>query len=167
MRRIPSALAAAAAIVLLSATLAGSTLAGGPAYVRAEVPWTGTTWVDAGATYDITARGFVHTAKIPYFHSPGVSMSANGPGGQPDQPCIMAYENAISGECMIEDVGFGTLIGLVMDGDTGLPAAPPFVIGADASFTAPASGWLFLGINDLGLSYYDNSGQFTVVITPQ
>ena len=165
MRRIVSA--AAAAVLLLSVALAGSTLAGGPTYVRAEVPWNFATWVDEGAVYDVTARGFIHTAKIPYFHVPGVSMSANGPGGQPDQPCLADYENTVNGECMIEGVGFGTLIGAVINGDTGMAEAPAFVIGADPSFTAPASGWLFLGINDLTLSYSDNSGQFTVVITPR
>lgn len=166
MRRTLSVMAAAMAVVVATAVLASSTLAGGSVAVSGTTPWAfGGLEVVKGATYDVTAYGYVQTAKIPYYHVPGVSKSASGPAGQPDSPCLVGYENDVNGQCAVEDANFGALVAVVINGDTGLAAAPPFVIGAAPSFVAPADGWLFLAANDLNLSYYDNNGQFGVVIT--
>jgi hypothetical protein len=166
MRRTMSLAATAMAVVLASLVLAASTLAGNGVTVSAETPWVfGGIEVEEGATYDVTARGYVLTAKIPYYHVPGEFKGASGPAGQPDQPCLEAYENTINGDCTVLEANFGALVGVVIDGQTGWATADPFVIGADPSFVAPADGVLFLAVNDLNLTYYDNNGQFGVVIT--
>ena len=166
MRRALSVMATSMAVVLTTAMLAGSTFAGGSVAVSATTPWVyGGIEVVKGATYDVTARGYVQTAKIPYYHVPGVSKSASGPAGQPNTPCLAAYENDLNGQCVLEGADFGALVAVVIDPETVLAAAPPFVIGAAASFVAPANGVLFLGVNDLNLTYFDNNGQFSVVVT--
>ncbi|HSK09212.1 MAG TPA: hypothetical protein VK911_06525 [Vicinamibacterales bacterium] len=52
----------------------------------------------------------------------------------------------------------GALIGRIGNGE-------PFGIGDQSSITMPASGQLYLGVNDA--DFRDNSGEFTVVLTPQ
>jgi len=165
MRRILSASAAGLAVVVASLALAASTLAGGSVAVSSSVPWSFGVFVEQGATYDVVANGYVQTAKIPYYHIPGVSKSASGPAGQPDKPCLAAYESDVNGQCALEGANFGALIGMVTEPATGMAVADPFVIGAGQSFVAPADGVLMLAVNDLNLTYYDNNGQFTVGIT--
>ena len=165
MRRTLSAMAALMAVVLVTAMLASATLAGATVTVPGTMPWVYAGDVENGATYDVTARGYVQTAKIAYYHVPGLSKSASGPAGQPDSPCLAVYENDINGQCVVEDANFGALVAVVIDPETGLAAEPTFVIGAGPSFVAPADGALFLTVNDLNLTYYDNNGQFSVVIT--
>lgn len=166
MRRTLSVMATAMAVVLATGMLAGSTFAGGSVAVSATTPWVyaGIDVVE-GATYDVSARGHVQTAKIPYFHVPGVSKSASGPAGQPDSPCLPDYENDVNGQCAVEGANFGELVAVVIDPGTGWAMAKPFAVGADPSFVAPADGLLFLTANDLNLSYFDNNGQFEVVVT--
>lgn len=166
MRRTISASATALAIIVATAGLAGSTLASGGVSVSSTVPWTlSGIYLTQGATYNVLAQGSVQTAKVPYYHVPGVSKSQSGPAGQPNQPCLASYENPINGECALVGANFGTLVGVVINGDTGQQVAPPFAIGAGPSFVAPAEGWLFLAVNDLNLTYYDNNGAFQVTIT--
>jgi hypothetical protein len=55
----------------------------------------------------------------------------------------------------LPSVGTGALIGRIGDGQ-------PFIIGNQATITAPAAGQLFLGINDS--NFGDNNGSFQVVI---
>lgn len=166
MRRSMSVIAAASAIVLAMGLLASSAFAGGSVAVSATTPWVfGGAFVTAGATYDVTARGQVMTAPIPGFHVPGVFKSASGPAGQPDQPCLAAYENTLNGQCALEGANFGALIGVVIDGNTGMAVGAPFLIGDAPSFAAPAEGFLFLAANDLNLTYWDNNGQFSVTVT--
>jgi hypothetical protein len=166
MRRIWSVLAGVTGVVFMSAAVGASVAAGGnTVQVSATVPLTYAIDVSTGAVYKVTATGFATTAMIPRFHVPGVSMSASGPAGQPNQPCLPAYENDVNGHCTVAYANFGELVGVVMD-DNGFALAT-VEIGASPTFTAPADGHLFLAVNDLNLAYWDNNGQFGVLITPQ
>lgn len=167
MRRSLSAVVVAAALILGS-TLVMTAQAGSRAIVPGTIPWSyGGAFVEEGVTYDVDAVGYVQTAKIPYFHVPGISKSASGPEGQPNTPCLAAYETSIGGQCALEGANFGALIGMVIDGNTGMALSEPFLIGGDPTFEAPATGILMATANDLNLTYYDNNGQFTVAVTPQ
>ncbi len=166
MRRIVSVGALLAALALASTVLAAAATAGSTIRVSATVPLTFSgQYVTAGATYDVTARGYVITAKIPYYHVPGEFKSASGPAGQPNQPCLADYQNDVNGRCMVVDANFGTRVGVIID-DMGATAGT-VEIGDGPTFVAPVSGWLFLAVNDLDRTYYDNNGQFEVVIAPQ
>lgn len=165
MRRIVPFLAAVVAVALASAALVASTLAGSGIRVSATVPLTYAAEVTNGSVYNVTATGYVMTAKVPYFHVPGVSKSASGPAGQPDSPCLADYENAVTGDCTVLDANFGELVGVIVD-DSAVTVGT-VEIGASPSFTAPVTGHLFLAANDLNLTYWDNNGQFDVAITPQ
>jgi hypothetical protein len=94
--------------------------------------------VQQGDTLELRVTGDVA-------YAPNVRVSAAGarrrtPGG-PDVP--------------LPNAAAGALIGRIDDG-------APFMIGRDTSVRMPASGTLFLGINDDNTS--DNSGAFRVII---
>ena len=126
-------------------------------------------WVDTGINVEIgdelpvTTNGYVLTASIPAWHVPGVFKGASGPNGQVNygRTCGAVWDTydedlkAIVGECAARDAYFGTLVGKV--GDT------TFSIGDTDTITAPASGRLYLGVNDYVLTYWDNHGAFTVL----
>lgn len=165
MRRTLSAVAMAMVLVLASVLFLVAQ-AGSRTAISGTIPWSfGGAFVELGITYDISANGSVQTAKIPYYHVPGVSKSASGPEGQPDVPCLGAYESDVSGQCALEGADFGALIGMIIDPNTGAALSGVFLIGAGTTFTAPASGALMLAANDLNLTYYDNNGSFNVQVT--
>ena len=165
MRRILSVLAAVVAVALVSAALAASTFAGSTTRVSGTVPLTYAAEVTGGAVYNVSATGYVMTAKVPYFHVPGVSKSASGPAGQPNEPCLADYENDVTGHCTVLGANFGELVGVIVNDDA--VTVGTVDIGASPMFTAPVTGHLLLAANDLNLTYWDNNGQFDVVITPQ
>lgn len=118
--------------------------------------------VTAGETVSLESFGSVHTAPIPDFHIPGEFKSASGPEGQVSGAlCGDVTANfppellEQTGPCAFDDAYFGELIGRI--GDT------IFAIGDADSFVAPATGTLELAVNDLTLTYFDNTGTFIVL----
>ncbi len=162
--RFLSTVAAIVAASLLSAAIAASASAGATIRVGATVPMTFSgLYVTAGSSYNVTATGYVMTAKVPLFHVPGATKSASGPAGQ-DTQCLDTYIEDVDGRCAMDGANFGELVGIIIDGDTGLRAGT-VAIGAGRTFVAPVDGYLFLAANDFVLDYFDNNGQFEVAIT--
>lgn len=152
-----------AATTLLIA-LAGMAFAATPLTILARAGWVATgIEVTAGQTIDLRSFGSVHTAPIPDFHVPGQFKSASGPAGQTDGDLCGDVTAGFppelleqTGPCAVDEAYFGELIGRI--GDT------TFAIGAADSFVAPASGELELAVNDLDLTYFDNTGAFTILL---
>jgi hypothetical protein len=120
--------------------------------------------VTSGQELSVKTLGYVLTAKIPYYHSPGEFKSASGPEGQ-DAPGQVRCGDVFApnpppaeiGPCALDDAWFGELIGRV-------DAGPAFHVGDATTVTAPATGTLWLAVNDFEFTYYDNHGTFTVQI---
>lgn len=147
---------ALAAGILLLALLAGRSSPASAAElvvrVPAEVEWVSTgIWVEAGQTAAIAVEGLAITAPLSRF--PGAK---SGPDGQVWNLGCGQYEGAPS-PCALDDAPYGALIGRIG------PSGDPFLIGDAASFTAPASGYLYLTVNDNLGSYSDNLSGFTVL----
>lgn len=102
--------------------------------------WTNTNvYLAAGQSVQINASGKV-------FMEDGYDTTPDG-----KESC----ENAVWGNCTIEGIGWGALMGRIGDGS-------PFVVGSSARITAEQAGCLSLGTND---TYYkDNSGSYSVTI---
>ncbi len=118
-----------------------------PVWVAADAGWvdTGMT-VSTGQSVDIVSVGVALTAnRSQYFGA------ISGPAGQPYQCTALALT-----DCALNDTPFGALVGKVGAG------GPPFLIGASSSFTASASGTLYLAVNDYLLYYSDNKGGYLV-----
>ncbi len=116
-----------------------------PVWVAADAGW-----VETGVT--VTANQAV------FIESVGVALTANrsqyfgaisGPAGQP-------YFCEPDPVCALNDAPFGALIGKVGTGGTS------FLIGASSSIDAPASGMLYLTVNDYLPYYSDNKGGYLV-----
>jgi hypothetical protein len=159
MRRIGIPLAT----LVIVAALAAPVVAGTTASVGGGAGWvsTGIT-VESGQRLAIQAKGSVHTASIPEFHVPGVFKSASGPDGQVGAALCGDVTRTFSkevlaqtGACALDTAYFGELIGRV--------GRKTFRIGAASEIVVPASGTLELAANDLTLTYWDNTGAFTVV----
>jgi len=102
-------------------------------------------WVDTGRTVRRGQQLSIQSTGEIHFGSGGDQVAdPNGKQGDPSQPTLP-----------LPSAGVGALIGRIGNGT-------PFLIGAQGSATMPASGRLFLGVNDRELS--DNSGAFSVVI---
>jgi hypothetical protein len=119
--------------------------------------------VSAGQVVSIQAYGYVVTASVPQFHTPGVSTPASGPAGQTIGQLCGTTEASLprdviaqTGECAVDDAYFGELVGRVGN--------KTFVIGDASSFVAPKSGVLELAANDFVFTYFDNSGSFTTQV---
>lgn len=114
--------------------------------VRADVVWVESgMYVEAGVTYPIKTHGIAWTG------SPSEWPEAvSGPAGQ-TWICSM---NEPEEDCNLNGVPYGALIGMV-DGHA-------FLIGDASTITAPASGWLKLGVNDDLIYHDDNLAGFTV-----
>jgi hypothetical protein len=117
----------------------------------------GTEWVnsgilvEAGQTVCLTAKGVAITGPLKWF--PG---AISGPEGQVWNLGCGEYEGAPP-PCALDGAPYGALVGRVG------PSGEPFLIGGASSFSPPASGWLYLTVNDnLGL-YLDNLAGFTVL----
>ena len=150
-------------IVAILALAATPVMAATAVTVPGRAGWisTGLT-VTAGQTLTIQTLGSVHTAPIPAFHIPGEFKSASGPEGQvAGDLCGVVTATfppellEMTGPCAFDDAYFGELIGRI--GDT------TFAIGDADSFVAPATGTLELAVNDLTLTYFDNTGTFIVL----
>jgi hypothetical protein len=150
---------------LLLILLAAFTFVGGkqPAQARATIPiqvpadieWVSTgIWIyssDIGFDVGIHATGTAITAPINWYGSGARS----GPAGQ-ETNCIDMPGGEPEYICALAGYPYGMLIGRVGNN--------VFPIGDDASFTLPASGWLYLAVNDYLGTYWDNKGEFNVLI---
>jgi len=151
------------AILALLSLAAAPVVAATAVTVAGRAGWvsTGIT-VTAGQTVSLESLGSVHTAPIPDFHIPGEFKSASGPEGQVDGDLCGDVTATFppelleqTGPCAFDDAYFGELIGRV--------GGTVFAIGDADSFVAPATGTLELAVNDLTLTYFDNSGTFIVL----
>lgn len=112
--------------------------------VPADEAWTDTGFdVEAGQELEIEASGTI-------VHHPDPVLRA-GPEGNPDT--TLRQFNVPS----LRNVDHSSLIGKIGDNQ-------PFFVGKSLTFSAPAAGRLYLGINDAGVN--NNSGAFTVEIRP-
>jgi hypothetical protein len=154
-----SAFALALGILLAPGTVAART----PVLVPADVGWvsSGVT-VTADVPLDVQTLGYVLTAKIPYWHVPGLFKSGSGPAGQTTGgTCGEAYDSltpawqATVGACVLDAAYFGELIGRV-DGVV-------FEIGETTTITPPATGMLYFTVGEFVNTYGDNHGAFTVL----
>jgi hypothetical protein len=150
-------------VVRLSAVLAivlGGTIAVAPRALAATSPVrvpAGVEWVDTGITVAdgqevyLKTLGVAITGPLEWF--PG---AISGPDGQVWNLGCGQYEGAPP-PCALDDAPYGALVGRV--GPDGLP----FLIGGASSLTPPASGTLYLAVNDNLGSYWDNLAGFTVL----
>jgi hypothetical protein len=118
----------------------------------ADVPGN-SAWVDtglrvtAGQNISISASGTVNTYG-------GGEGSNSGPNGQ-TTICQKLDDNS---NCIINGAPYGLLVGRIDEG-------VPFRIGTGLEMAAPASGTLYLMVNDNYGHYDDNSGSYQVTIT--
>jgi hypothetical protein len=129
----------------------GGSGAGGAVTVPANQPWTSTNLsVRSGDTVNFSASG-----QIRFTPSANDVAQPSGVGGRggvfgrragsgPNDPLPVAPK--------------GALIGRIDEGQ-------PFLVGDQRSLRMPASGTLYLGVNDDVVS--DNGGEFRVVVTPR
>ncbi len=117
-----------------------------PVWVAADAGWVETgVIVSTGQSVDIVSVGVALTAnRSQYFGS------ISGPAGQP-YFCVPNPE-----PCALNGAPFGALVGKVGTG------GEPFLIGASSSINAPASGMLYLAVNDYLPYYSDNKGGYLV-----
>ena len=117
----------------------------GPSPERRVVTVAGTQqWTDSGIDVTVGDRIQV-TATGTVFHN---GSSNTGPDGAPD-PGLRAFN-------ILKDADHAGLLGRV--GETGTS----FHVGGRATLTVPATGRLYLGINDVGVD--NNSGAYTATV---
>jgi len=126
-----------------------------PIQVPAETEWVSTgIWVfssDFGIEIGIHTTGMVATAPISGYGSGAKS----GPAGQ-ETICTDAPGGEPEYICALDGYPFGMLVGRI--GNTVFP------IGDDSTITLLDSGWLYLAVNDYLGTYWDNNGEFNVLI---
>jgi len=116
--------------------------------VRADMEWVETGfYVEAGKSYKISSHGIAWTGSPSLYPD-----SKSGPAGQTWGGGCSLNDPALP--CNLDGAPYGALIGNV-DGIS-------FLIGDADSFVAPASGVLFLGVNDDLIYHADNQAGFTV-----
>jgi hypothetical protein len=121
--------------------------------VRANVEWVRTgIFVKEGQTIRLVTRGKAVTGPLNIY--PG---AISGPEGQLDALGCGQYEEAPP-PCALDGAPYGALIGRVG------PFGEPFLIGGASSFIAPATGKLYLVVNDNLGTYSDNRRGYTVLI---
>jgi len=110
--------------------------------VMADVEWNESgVYVDAGVNYPILTYGAAWTASPSEYPD-----SLSGPGGQTwYNDCSLVETGLI---CNLDGAPYGALIGKVGE--------QAFLIGDNGSFTAPATGLLWMGVND-HLGYHDDN----------
>ena len=119
----------------------------------------GTEWVnsgilvEAGQTVYLTTKGVAITGPLKWF--PG---AISGPDGQVWNLGCGEYEGAPP-PCALDGAPYGALVGRVG------PSGEPFLLGGASSFSPPASGWLYLTVNDNLGFYLDNLAGFTVLFS--
>ncbi len=140
-------------IILLMGSFMPAQAATQPVRVPADVEWVYTgIEVQQGDVIHIQTEGVALTARI-NIYGPG---SISGPDGQWWGLGCGQYEGA-EGPCALDDFPYGMLVGKI--GADGLA----FPVGRDTSFTANASGFLYLSVNDNLGFYADNEGGYTVL----
>ncbi len=125
------------------AELAGGGDVQGGINVSANQPWmdSGTQMV-AGQTYRISAGGIAYFA--------GDDGSAVGPGGQPHPAGANAVAPGLTAYSLVGKIG---------------PAGIPFQVGPRRTIVAPATGELYLSMNDEATAFNDNRGAWVATIT--
>jgi len=113
-------------------------------------------WVDSGIDvvdgeiYTFKAKGMAITGPLNEY--PG---AISGPEGQVTL-CGIDGGYVPGQTCVLYGEPFGALIGKIGGGGA-------FLIGDASSFTAGATGRLFLAVNDFEGTYFDNLAGFTVI----
>jgi hypothetical protein len=112
-------------------------------------------WVDTGITVVEGQQVYIKTLGVaitgPLEWYPG---AISGPDGQEWNLGCGQYEGATE-DCALDDYPYGMLVGRV--------GTESFPIGGASFFTPPASGTLFLAVNDNLIYYEDNLAGFTVL----
>jgi hypothetical protein len=150
-------------VVRLCAVLAivlGGAVATAPRALAATSPVrvpAGVEWVDTGITVAEGQEVYLKTLGVaitaPLAGYPG---AISGPDGQVWNLGCGEYAGAPP-PCALDHVPYGALVGRVG------PDSLPFLIGGASSFIPPASGTLYLTVNDNLGSYWDNLAGFTVL----
>lgn len=149
-------------ILIIIALVAGFVSSGSAAnpippltvYVPATVEWAFSgLQVQAGQVLQMNARGYACTS-VEY----GLA-STSDPGGQIESLGCGLYEDAPP-PCALDYAPYGMLVGKVI----GITGEEAFAIGNAETITAPASGWLYLSVNDNLGTYGDNLGYYLVTI---
>ncbi len=123
-----------------------------PIRVPANVEWVSTgLYVESGQTFQLSVLGKAITGPLSVY--PG---AISDPAGQTWNLGCGEYEGAPP-PCAMDYAPYGALVGRVG------PSGVPFLIGNASSFTTPASGYLYLAVNDNLGTYYDNMSGFTVL----
>ncbi|HEX6033801.1 MAG TPA: hypothetical protein VFY83_05170 [Anaerolineales bacterium] len=148
--------AAVTALMVVLALLGGQSYhvyaATTPIRIPANVEWVSTgIWVEEGQTISLSTRGKAITGPLNIY--PGAK---SGPDGQIWNLGCGQYEVAPP-PCALDDAPYGALVGRVG------PSSDPFLIGGSSSFISPASGYLYLAVNDNLGFYSDNLSGFTVL----
>jgi len=126
-----------------------------PIQVPAATEWVSTgIWVyttDVGLKVNIHTTGTVITAPVNWYGSGARS----GPAGQTTN---CANVTGVEPEyiCALDGYPYGMLVGRI--GNTVFP------IGDAPNFSLPARGFLYLAVNDYLGTYWDNNGEFSVLI---
>jgi hypothetical protein len=143
----------AALMILLAGQAYPVSAAATPIRVPANVVWVSTgIWLEAGQTVNLSAEGLAITGPINQYFG-----SRSGPAGQTWNLGCGQY-NGAPPPCALDDAPYGALVGRIgLGGD-------PFLIGGDSSFMSPASGKLYLTVNDNLAFYNDNLSGFTVIL---
>jgi len=124
-----------------------------PIRVPADVECVSTgIFVEGGNTVHLVTQGVAITGPLATF--PG---ARSGPDGQVWNLGCGQYEGAPP-PCALDDAPYGALVGRVG------PSGDPFLIGGASSFASPASGYLYLVVNDNLGFYSDNLAGFTVLL---
>lgn len=114
-------------------------------------------WVDTGMFIEEGQTIYVFTQGLVITGTPNIyKASKSGPDGQVWNLGCGQYEGAPP-PCALNDAPYGALVGRVG------PFGQPFLIGGASSFIAPASGNLYLAVNDNLVFYSDNLSGFTVL----
>lgn len=147
-------------LLAILAILTGGTVAAVPQVQAAKSPVrvpAGVEWVNTGIVVaegqeiHLDTQGVAITAPLASFPA-----AKSGPDGQIWNLGCGQYEGA-EDPCALDDAPYGALVGRVG------PEGSPFLIGGASSFTPPASGPLYLTVNDNLGFYLDNLGGFTVL----
>ena len=124
--------------------------------VPSDVEWVSTgLFVEEGQTAHLTTEGVAITAPLASY--PG---ARSGPEGQVWNLGCGQYEGAPP-PCALDDAPYGSLVARI--GQYG----QPFLIGGAAEVTWPASGSLYLAVNDNLGFYSDNLAGFTVLVNEE
>jgi hypothetical protein len=123
-----------------------------PVRVPADAEWVNSgILVEADQTIYLETQGVAITAPLRSYRG-----AISGPDGQWWNEDCGDYVGAPP-PCAMDYAPYGALVGRVD------PDGSPFLIGGESSFTPPASGTLYLAVNDNENYYMDNLAGFTVL----